>query len=54
MDIWKLKDGKIIDNWVMLDILDFFKQSGVDLLDGKGWDDRGAGYEVVPDASEKT
>ena len=50
----ELKDGKIIDNWVMLDILDFFKQSGVDLLDGKGWDERGAGYEVVPDASEPT
>jgi hypothetical protein len=54
MDIWKLKDGKIIDNWVMLDILDFFKQSGIDLLDGKGWDERGAGYEVVPDESEAT
>jgi len=54
MDIWKLKDGKIIDNWVMLDILDFFKQSGIDLLDGKGWDERGAGYEVVPDETEAT
>ena len=49
MDIWKLKDGKIIENWVMLDIVDFFKQSGVDLLDGNGWDDRGAGYKVAGD-----
>ena len=47
MDIWRLKDGKIIENWVMLDILDFFKQSGIDLLEGKGWDDRVAGYEVA-------
>jgi len=46
MDIWQLEDGKIINNWVMLDILDFFKQSGIDLLEGKGWDDRCAGDEV--------
>ena len=27
----------------------FFKQSGVDLLDGKGWDNRGAGSKVAGD-----
>ena len=49
MDFWKLEVGKIIENWVMLDILDFFNKSGVDLLDDNGWDDRGAGYKVMGD-----
>ena len=40
MDFWKVKDGKIIENWVMLDIIAFFKQYGIDLLKGDGWDDR--------------
>lgn len=41
MDFWKVEDGKIVENWVLIDIVDFFRQIGVDLLDGKGWDDRG-------------
>ena len=41
MDFWKVKDGKIVENWVLLDVVDFFRQIGIDLLDGKGWDDRG-------------
>ncbi len=41
MDFWKVEDGKIVENWVLLDVVDFFRQIGVDLLDGKGWDDRG-------------
>lgn len=40
MDFWEVKDGKIVDNWVLLDIVDFYRQHGIDLLDGKGWDDR--------------
>lgn len=40
MDFWKVESGKIVENWVLLDIVDFFRQHGVDLLDGKGWDDR--------------
>ena len=39
MDFWRVEDGKIVENWVMLDIVDFFRQIGIDLLDGKGWDD---------------
>ena len=49
MDFWKLEVGKIIENWVMLDILDFCNKSGVDLLDGNGCEDRGAGYKVASD-----
>jgi predicted ester cyclase len=41
MDFWKVKDGKIVENWVLMDVVDVFRQIGIDLLDGKGWDDRG-------------
>jgi len=41
MDFWKVEDGKITENWVLLDIIDIFRQLGIDLLDGKGWDERG-------------
>lgn len=41
MDFWRVEDGKIAENYVLLDIVDFFRQIGIDLLDGKGWDDRG-------------
>lgn len=41
MDFWKVKGGKIVENWVLLDIIDIFRQLGIDLLDGKGWDERG-------------
>ena len=41
MDFWRVQDGKIVENWVLLDVVDFFRQIGVDLLDGKGWDNRG-------------
>ncbi len=49
VDFWRVKDGKIVENWVMIDIVNFFRQSGIDLLDGKGWDERGEGYAAVPD-----
>lgn len=41
MDFWRVEDGKIAENYVLLDVIDFFRQIGIDLLDGKGWDDRG-------------
>lgn len=41
MDFWRVEDGKIAENFVLLDIIDFFRQVGIDLLDGKGWDERG-------------
>ena len=40
MDFWQVKDGKIVDNWVLLDLIDFFRQYDIDLLDGKGWDNK--------------
>ena len=45
MDFWKVEDGRIRDNWVMVDVVDVMRQLGVDPLDGKGWDARGEGWE---------
>jgi hypothetical protein len=45
MDFWKVVDGKIQDNWVMVDFPYVMRQLGVDLFKGMGWDDYGAGYD---------
>lgn len=34
LDFWCIEDGKIRDNWVMGDILDAYRQLGVDVLQG--------------------
>ena len=49
MDFWRVEDGKIAENYVLLDVIDFFRQIGIDLLDGKGWDERG---KVQPEENE--
>ena len=43
MDFWKVVDGKIIDNWVMVDFPHVAAQLGHDLFNGEGWEayDRG-------------
>ncbi len=43
MDFWKVVDGKIVDNWVMVDFPDVLAQLGVDVFQGEGWEafDRG-------------
>ena len=43
MDFWKVVDGKIVDNYVMVDFPHVASQLGVDLFDGEGWEafDRG-------------
>ena len=43
MDFWKVVNGKIIDNWVMVDFPHVVAQLGQDLFNGKGWEayDRG-------------
>ncbi len=38
MDFWKVVDGKIIDNWVMVDFPDIMRQLGVDVFSGHGWE----------------
>jgi predicted ester cyclase len=32
MDFWRVQDGTIRENWVLLDLIDLFAQMGVDLL----------------------
>ena len=38
MDFWKVSEGKIQDNWVMVDFPFVMKQLGVDIFNGMGWE----------------
>lgn len=38
MDFWKVEDGKIADNWVMVDFPYIMRQLGVDPFKGHGWE----------------
>ena len=38
MDFWKVVDGKIVDNWVMVDFPHVMRQLGVDPFAGHGWE----------------
>ena len=38
MDFWKVKDKKIVDNYVMVDFPDVLAQLGVDVFSGHGWE----------------
>ena len=38
MDFWKVENGKIIDNWVMVDFPHVLMQLGVDVFNGHGWE----------------
>ena len=38
MDFWKVVDGKIVDNWVMVDFPYVMQQLGTDPFDGQGWE----------------
>jgi hypothetical protein len=38
MDFWKVKNKKIIDNWVMVDFPNVLAQLGVDVFNGEGWE----------------
>ena len=53
MDFWKVVDGKIRDNWVMIDVVGVMRQLGVDPLQGKGRDEFGEGWRPpVPGLAE--
>ena len=43
MDFWKVEEGRITDNWVMVDFPDVLAQLGHDVFAGHGWEtyDRG-------------
>jgi hypothetical protein len=38
MDFWKVVDGKIVDNWVMVDFPYVMQQLGADPFNGQGWE----------------
>ena len=38
MDFWKVKDGEIVSNWVMVDFPHVMQQLGVDPFQGNGWE----------------
>ena len=48
MDFWKVVDGKISDNWVMVDFPHVMRQLGVDPFNGHGWEDYDEGRKVPP------
>ena len=48
MDFWKVVDGKIVDNWVMVDFPHVMRQLGVDPFGGHGWEEYDVGRKVPP------
>lgn len=48
MDFWHVKDGKIADNWVMVDFPHVMRQLGVDVFNGQGWEKYDEGREKAP------
>ena len=48
MDFWKVVDGKIIANWVMVDFPHVLAQLGVDVFNGEGWEAFDRGEKTPP------
>ena len=48
MDFWKVVDGKIADNWVMVDFPHVMRQLGVDPFGGHGWEEYDSGRKTPP------
>ena len=51
MDFWKVVDGKITDNWVMVDFPYVMQQLGVDPFAGRGWEQRDSAVMPVQNGS---
>jgi len=51
MDFWKVVDGKIVDNWVMVDFPFVLAQLGVDVSNGEGWEAFDRGEKQAPQPS---
>lgn len=52
MDFWRVKDGRIADNWVSVDFAHVMRQLGRDPFDGKGWEAYDEGRAVPPRPDE--
>lgn len=48
MDFWKVEDGKITDNWVMVDFPHVLAQLGKDVFAGQGWEAFDSGEKTPP------
>ena len=48
MDFWKVEDGKIVDNWVMVDFPHVMQQLGRDPFNGHGWEKYDRGDATAP------
>ncbi|MEM8555671.1 MAG: ester cyclase [Pseudomonadota bacterium] len=48
MDFWKVVDGKIVDNYVMVDFPHVLAQLGVDVFNGHGWEGYDRGEKEPP------
>ncbi len=48
MDFWKVVDGKIVDNWVMVDFPSVLAQLGHDVFQGEGWEAYDQGKKTPP------
>lgn len=48
MDFWKVVDGKIEDNWVMVDFAYVLAQLGKDVFNGEGWEAYDRGERQAP------
>ena len=48
MDFWKVEEGKISDNWVMVDFPHVLAQLGVDVFNGEGWEAFDRGEKTAP------
>ncbi len=48
MDFWKVENGRITDNWVMVDFPHVLAQLGTDVFAGQGWEAFDRGDRVPP------
>ena len=53
MDFWKVVDGKIVDNWVMVDFPYVMRQLGVDPFNGHGWEKFDSGSMPVRNGADR-
>lgn len=51
MDFWHVRNGKIVDNYVMVDFPHVLAQLGVDVFNGEGWEKYDRGEAKPPEVS---
>lgn len=51
MDFWHVQNGKIVDNYVMVDFPHVLAQLGVDVFNGEGWEKYDRGEAQPPEVS---